>query len=507
MNYFFHRWIWIAISTFFFIPFDTLFAQESLEKTEEYSTSISSDFHQLYVVFAGPYPASPSSAFGHLFLLTEPKDSHNLQLWDAINFAADVQGQSGISTLFNGLIGNLEGNFDILPFYKMIRDYSYSESRDLWLFPIHLESHEKQRFADYINNNRGVASQYRFSDKNCASRVSEALHYTLDVELNSKFMVLPQQVISDAAIASRLSEPLWIENVESQMLSIYAEVNSNMPFDSVSDSLSNTDRVKFLKTYEWLYNNTTTYIDQNKLNFIEKLRVDVSQSSSDYEFNHLNTRDFAIHHPARFGASYGYSEFGKNYIKLDVRLGLHDFNDVSVTYPKFDYIDLFSLGMKVSRRPIINEFWVFHQSSRQPANYFNSSPSWSLGLGGKRFYLNDVDSFVMGIFTGIGQSYSIFDDQWSFSFMLNANPVYITEDSFSIVMEPKFEQRLFLTDTIKMSFGISNPVYISSNELLNVHLDSSFALNLKNNISLTTNFMMWKNLLTIESGMKFNFPY
>lgn len=507
MNNYFSRWIWLTIFTFFFIPKESLFAQEALHGSEDHNNSISADFHQLYVVFAGPYPASPSSSFGHLFLLTEPTNSGNLQMWDAINFAADVQNESGTSTLYNGLIGNLDGNFEILPFYKMIQDYSYSESRDLWLFPIHLEKHEKQRFADYINNQRGVSSQYRFSDKNCATRISEALHYTFNQKFKSKYLVLPQQVLNNDAIARRLSDPLWIENVESQMLSIYTDLYNIKSFNSAPDSLSNTERVKFLKTYEWLYNNTSTSIDQDKLRFIEELRFEVFQYNSNYEFSHLSTKDFTIHHPGRIGASFGYSEFGNNYINLDIRLGLHDFNDISVTYPKFDYIDVFSLSMKFSRRATVNEFWIFNQSSRQPVNYFNSLPSWSLGFGGKRYFLNDINSFVIGVFTGIGQSYSLFDDQWNFSFMVNANPVYITEDIFSIIFEPKLEQRLFLTDTFKFSIEISNPVYFNSNQLLNVHLDSSLVLNLKNNLSLITNFRMWKNVLNIESGIKFNFPY
>ncbi|REL24833.1 DUF4105 domain-containing protein [Rhodohalobacter sp. SW132] len=507
MNHYFLRWIWITIFTFFFIPIDSLVAQEVLNGSEDHSTSLSSDFHQLYIVFAGPYPASPSSSFGHLFLLTEPSNSDNLQMWDAINFAADVQDESGASSLYNGLIGNLEGNFEILPFYKMIQDYSYSESRDLWLFPIHLESHEKQRFTDYINHTGGKARQYRFSDKNCASRVSEALHYVFNQEYSSKLLVLPQQVLNDDVIAQRLSEPLWIENVESQMLTIYTELDNAMSFNSAPDSLSNTERVKFLKTYEWLYNNTATTIDNNKRKFIEELRFKVSQSSSDYDFTHLNTRDFTIHHPGRFGASYGYNQFGNNYVNLDIRLGLHDFNDVSVTYPKFDYINVFSLSMLFSDRAIVEEFWVFNQESRQPVNHFNTSPSWSLGFGGQRYFLNDIDSFAMGIFTGIGRSYSIFDDQWNFSLLLNANPVYITDDSFSIIIEPKLEQRIFFTDTFKLAFGISNPVYLKSNELLNIHLDSSLVLNLNNNVSLTTDFKMWKNMVSIESGIKVNFPY
>jgi len=49
-------------------------------------------FKNVYVVFAGPYPTVPSSSFGHLFLLLEPKRENNrpFLLWDVIDYSANI---------------------------------------------------------------------------------------------------------------------------------------------------------------------------------------------------------------------------------------------------------------------------------------------------------------------------------------------------------------------------------------------------------------------------------
>ena len=83
---------------------------------------IPEDFKQLYIVFAGPYPASPSSAFGHILLVFEPEtnvlnDSALLkpQLWTALNYAGDTEDYGHLEILWYGLNGNLDGHYEVLP--------------------------------------------------------------------------------------------------------------------------------------------------------------------------------------------------------------------------------------------------------------------------------------------------------------------------------------------------------------------------------------------------------
>ncbi|MEX1015034.1 MAG: DUF4105 domain-containing protein, partial [Candidatus Paceibacterota bacterium] len=147
MTFISKKWIWIIISTLFFLSPCKSYSQDISSDSLEVDSEINPKFHQLYIVFAGPYPANPSSTFGHLFLLIDSSTDSNktIQLWDAVNYAADVSSHSGLSLFYNGLVGNLKGNFEVVPFYKKIQDYSYAESRDLWLFPIKLNDKEKQR--------------------------------------------------------------------------------------------------------------------------------------------------------------------------------------------------------------------------------------------------------------------------------------------------------------------------------------------------------------------------
>ncbi|NGP89680.1 DUF4105 domain-containing protein [Fodinibius halophilus] len=466
MIYITRRWILLLVSAFFLFP---LFTHAQNKTVVSQSSSINEElegnFDQLYLVFAGPYPASPSSTFGHLFLLVKSKEntSTNPQMWKAINFAADVEGHSGASTLYNGLVGNLDGSFEELPFYKKIRDYSYGESRDLWLFPLRLKPEEKKRFAKYLNQEQGSSKQYRFSDKNCATRISEVLHYTLGETYSKELFVLPQEVLSNDFIAPRLSDPLWIENIEGQLNDILSGYDSNGLTRTNIDSLSTEEKVHFLKTFEWLYNNKSDHIDTEKQELIRKLRYEVAQKETDYNFRSLKRVPFAIHPPGRVGIDYGYTHNGSSAMLVDLRLGLHSFTDSYNTYPKFDYIDVFRIRSMFSQTDIlIDEFWLFQQLSRQPKNEFNSPLSWGLGLGGKRFTYKNESLMAMGLYAGVGKTFAMVKEYWATSFMLSFNPVFFEKEGGELIFNPKIENRFFPSQKVKGSFTVSNPIFLKS---------------------------------------------
>lgn len=507
------RWICVFIFTFFFNFISVAKAQTNtglIEISDNDSLTITSDFRQLYLVFAGPYTASPSSAFGHMFILLEPNDENykNIQLWESVNYAADVDDHSEVSTLISGVIGTLDGQFEILPFYKKIRDYSYSESRDMWLFPLKLDQEEKDRFSDFINDNIGQKTQYRFSDKNCATRVLEALSYTIEDDFSAGPLVLPQQIIEHSEIKERLSEPLFIENVESQLLDVYKTFEKRDFGIEEVEKLENNEIVRLLKTYEWLYNNSHSSFNLEKNEFIRDLRYRVGQQESEFQLSEVRRKPFNIHYPGRVGAAYNYHDkFGKS-INLEFRLGLHDFEDLSATYPKFDYINLFSIDVNFNKDSfLVNELWVFHQSSRQPANNFRSPLSWTIGLGGRRNDLSKYSETEIGAFLGVGRTYSLFEDHWTISFIANIDPVYVVNDKWRVIFKPALEQRFFFSERLKALVTISSQFSNRSDNKLNIIAKSNLVYSLGSNLNFITAFGVSKFSAELSAGLKLNLSY
>ena len=502
------RWVLILISTFFLYA-HSLQAQNIA--AHQYSSSLEqrldSDFKQLYLVFAGPYPASPSSAFGHLLLLVEPEGSSasNPQLWRAINFSADVTGYSKISTFYNGLVGNLNGSYNHLQFYKKMRDYSYAESRDLWLFPVRLTSNEKERFSKFINSREDKSSQYRFADKNCATRISESLHYALSESYNSKVFVLPQDVLKNDLISSRLSTPLWIQDVEGQLDELVSKYELDSLLNPNLDSLDATEKIHFLKTYEWLYNNRSKRLDPKKKEIIRQLRYEISQQETDYKFHELGTKEFNIHHPALIGINYSYVNSGPPKILIDTRLGLHSFSDKANTYPKYDYIDAFRLRTLVSNSDLtVDEFWVFHQTSRQPKSQLNSPLSWSLGLGGDRFIYDGQSLMAMGFYSAVGKTYSIGDEWWTSSIILNINPTYLEKNTWSLIVNPKMENRFFISERLKTYIELSNPIFLQSNNVIMPKVLFEGIYSITENIYFKSEVEWQNSKLFVLGGINFN---
>ena len=473
---------------------------------------IPSNFKQLYIGFAGPYPASPSSAFGHSLLLVEPNNSEEttLQLWPAVNYAGNVDSLSGVPILYRGALGKLTGSYEILPFYKIIEDYSYSESRDIWLFPIQLTDTEKQRFANFVNSKGGLESQYRFMDKNCATRIYETLYTIFEEEPHPGIFVLPQQVIEDDLIASKIGEPFWIENLESQIVRLYEKYGHIEESNEAIDSLSNSEKLQFLRTYEWIYNNRSMSFNAEKLAFIQSLRYQVSKekSISDVQLLNLQSKPFNIHYPARASFGVAYDDLYKSSLNLGFRIGLHEFEDTYDTYPQFDYISLVSVDALINHnRLYFNEFWLFNQISRQPKSELDTPKSWTLGFGGKRFYFDQANVFTLGVFTGLGLSHPIVSDSWYNTLILNAYPVFIPQNGFALILEPKLEQRIYLSSKTRFLVTLSNPIKKFNRNWYNPNASLKFVQNLNQNLNFVADLTSNERFHHIQMGLKVNFGY
>jgi hypothetical protein len=189
-------------------------------------------------------------------------------------------------------------------------------------------------------------------------------------------------------------------------------------------------------------------------------------------------------------------------------MGLYDFEDLSLTYPKFDYINLLSIDLNLNFNSLnVDEFWVFHQQSRQPDDALNKNTSWTLGVGGKNYWLNKEKVHSMGVFTGIGKSFKIIGDDWTTSLLLNVNPTYNIKSKWSVIFDPAIEQRIFFTQRLKAQLSISNPLFIESENIFNIHSNSILVFNIKQNISFNAGLELNMNEIKLRTGLKFNLPY
>lgn len=124
------------------------------------------------IVFPSAHINSPASMFGHTFLLLDSKFQSRL-LSFAINYQADANQneENGIVFGFKGLFGLYTGSYSILPYYDKIKEYSNTETRDIWEYELNLTPQEIAQLYNHIWELSDAFSPYYFFHRNCSYNV------------------------------------------------------------------------------------------------------------------------------------------------------------------------------------------------------------------------------------------------------------------------------------------------------------------------------------------------
>lgn len=124
------------------------------------------------LVFSSNYLNNPSSMYGHTFLRLHRYDQTGLQGVDlhdyAINFAANPTTENPLLYAFYGIFGRFYGTFSLMPYFLKVQEYSNAESRDLWEYPLRLDSKELAVMMDSLWEVGPHGIRYWYADENCS---------------------------------------------------------------------------------------------------------------------------------------------------------------------------------------------------------------------------------------------------------------------------------------------------------------------------------------------------
>lgn len=408
-------------------------------------------FIKMYLVFAGPYPASPTSSFGHIFVLLEPQKERPFLLWDAIDFSANITNIGTFEYLFKGLLGSLEGHYTEIAFYEKLREYTLKESRSLWLFPIQLNKEESKNFLFRFYNLSNTIFPYRFTNSNCASQIYNLIKLSIDDSFKQEnHLVFPHTIIS--GLNNRISDPIFIESIDNLLKENAKKITLNT-CSSENKILENNNAIDAiaLNRLEWEYSQDRDHLSTEEKIIIQNLRKEVSLSSSNSYSNFKSyPKEFDIHPTTLAGSGLQISKREGTEYLLMYRFGIHEYFETCNVYPANDYLSLLKIELGIKKNEIkINQLMLFNQTSLQPASYLSNYLSWKLGFG-----IRQKDEFrdrqlAGGVFTGLGYTFSLLEDEITFSLLINAEPVYLQKSGFSFLSGPEIITLWNISDKIK----------------------------------------------------------
>lgn len=170
-----------------------------------------------YLVFAGPYSSSPSSAFGHLFLALADERDQAPPLWDVITFNAETFGADPLRYVTVGILGGFLGRYSRVSFHEKTREYGVLDDRDLWLLELRLTAAERAALDEAIRAREGSWYPYTFFSKNCAYYLQLLLAEVTGVVSLPSGTVSPTGVF-DAVRGTRVGGPTFFRPAASRRL-------------------------------------------------------------------------------------------------------------------------------------------------------------------------------------------------------------------------------------------------------------------------------------------------
>lgn len=171
---------------------------------------------QATVVFPTSYLNNPSSLFGHAFLKFESPGNYQADglLAFTINFAADTSSQRGtLDHLYRGLSGGFPSNNLIIRYYRMLKQYSDIENRDIWEFKLNLSQEEMDRLVLHVWELKDKqVFKYYFLKENCAYRLItliEAARPELNISEQFTFYTIPADAVRALRDSNAIKETAY----------------------------------------------------------------------------------------------------------------------------------------------------------------------------------------------------------------------------------------------------------------------------------------------------------
>lgn len=149
------------------------------------------------LVFPDGHLNSPASMFGHTLLRIDQPNAQPL-LGYAVNYAAQTDEDNGFLFAYNGITGKYKGFYSLLPYPEKLREYRFTEQRDIWEYRLTFTPQESERLLEHSWELRNIFSYYYFFDKNCSYKLLamiEAVRPQLDLLSGLGVAVIPTDTI------------------------------------------------------------------------------------------------------------------------------------------------------------------------------------------------------------------------------------------------------------------------------------------------------------------------
>ena len=347
----------------------------------------------LSLAYASQYVSNPSSAFGHSFLVaTSEKQVEGL--WLTYNYAGAIPERANpFAYVVGGLTGWFKGDFSIMPFHQRLFQYGNIENRDLWLYPIRLNTEELdlslRRLWELVHRAQFL---YYFLDENCAGALLRAFAPIIpDVRNRSAhaLYIHPVEIIKRLDQLGRIGAPRLIPSQFAVLKKRVAKLNDDelkgfkgalshpdrpVQFESAAEADAVIEYTAYLTREnegelpdEYRPLERTAYLQRGKFGVAPDL---VTEPVPRERSPHLAHDSMA----ADFGGSVVNDHWAAN---LGYRISLHGQTDPGAGFIDFSSFEFFKILVSANDRAIwLQDLTLANVENFQPLWLLVPKPSW-----------------------------------------------------------------------------------------------------------------------------------
>lgn len=347
--------------------------------------------------YAGPYMSSPSSVFGHSFLLL---GSTELEEYSQItfNYAADIpEGTGAFDYAYKGLTGGFPGVISILPYYQRLYQYTDMENRDLWEYRLNLNAAQVDLLADYIWEIRNqVQFDYYFFDENCASIllwILKAVSPRINIETSNSIYVSPPEITQvidrENLVHSVVYHPALLKRLNSKINLMSAsekkKFRNMLDTDKVSDDEANPVLLEAMMDHLNIQRHRKNGHLPEILKPIERTvllqRSKIQKAPITFDENETPLKPHTSHAPMRIqlGAFFKNDTISTSF---SLRPGVHDLLDYTAGYLPNSSIKIleFEIHAVENKRLRLQNLTILNLTNLPSINFYENQFSWSVDI-------------------------------------------------------------------------------------------------------------------------------
>lgn len=300
------------------------------------------------LAFASSDSSSPASMFGHTFLALHKKNGSYLNGY-AVNYAANFgHQQNSIAYLAYGVAGGYPGIITVTPLHQKIKEYTYENQRDIFLFKLSLDSKQKQQIIFTLWERKKARFDYFFIDENCSYNILKIIQI---VEPNIKTysnlfnQIIPFETVRSVSNANLIKSTYVIYASEKKLKALaknYSKSDQKLLNDLVTQKINYEDwRKKTDKLNEYFairYVNWSIQRDTIARKYGRELRTKLlhanlknKQDKSNRNFNSIQSYNpvplLKAHPPNRASLIVNSSNKFNHSMDFNLRWAYHDLLD------------------------------------------------------------------------------------------------------------------------------------------------------------------------------------